>query len=125
MRRWQLGLLAAANALIAVLLGVLSNVAAQVLPKTFVQNPRLVWAAVGVFTLTAIGCATPLALGRHSSGGTRQLSKPPSQNGVHVGRDLRIRGDRNTVAGGDISNVDGPQKGSTSARSERRRLRGK
>jgi hypothetical protein len=120
MRRWQLGLLAAANAIVATLLGVLSNVAAQDLPPAVAQHPAVVWTAVGIFTVAAIGCAMLLLLGNHPSDGDHQRSARRSENGVHIGRDLRIRGEGNSVAGGDISNVDLPGGQSAFRPSKRR-----
>jgi fatty acid desaturase len=121
MRRWQLGLLAAVNAVVATLLGLLSSVAAQDLPPVVVRHPVLVWTAVGIFTFAAIGCAILLLLGDHPSDGDHQRSARQSENGVRIGRDLQIRGQGNTVAGGDINNVDLP-RGQSAFRPSKRRL---
>jgi hypothetical protein len=121
MRRWQLGLLAAANAIVATLLGVFSDVAAEDLPPAVARHPVLVWTAVGIFTLAAIGCAVPLLLGNGPSDGEHQQSARPSKSGVHIGRDLQIRGQGNTIAGGDITNVDLPGRRSAFRPSKRRR----
>lgn len=100
MRRWQLAVLAALNALFGVLLAVSTNFATSRLPTFLEEHPAWSWMLVAVFGVATIGCAVPLARG-HKSADPQHTSGSVRVGGIHVGRDLSIRGEGNAVVGGD------------------------
>jgi hypothetical protein len=119
MRRWHLGMLAAANAIISASLGVISNAASESLPLVLIKHPGWIWTLVGVFALAAVACAIPLVLGAISP----REPEPPIQRwngGLNAGRDLNITGKGHTVAGGDIIGTGVPPRPSSEAHSKGR-----
>jgi hypothetical protein len=100
MRRWQLAVLAALNTLFGVLLAVTINFATSRLPPFLAEHPAWSWMMVAIFGVATIGCAVPLARGEQPAD-PQQTSGSVQVGGVHVGRDLIIRGKGNTVVGGD------------------------
>jgi hypothetical protein len=107
MRRWVLRALAAIGALVAVLLAVAVPAATSTLPGFLDHHPARAWTLVAVLGLVSIGCAALSARAGEPSEQAGTAGRV-QVGGVHAGRDLKIDGERNVVAGGDYSTHTNP-----------------
>jgi hypothetical protein len=80
MRRWQLAVLGAANAALAILLALAVNSATPNLPRIFTDHPGLTWALVAFFGACSLVCSALLALGSNRNG--RNEVRPNQRDGI-------------------------------------------
>jgi membrane protein implicated in regulation of membrane protease activity len=127
MARWPLGVLAGANAALAVLLAIAINAATSVLPRVLTDAPLRAWLLVAVFAVGSVGCAVLLVrTGRSDSttGDTGRGSGQGRVGGVHVGGNLKVAGSGNVITGGDHVSIATPSDQPPSAPPPRRQRRG-
>jgi hypothetical protein len=90
------------NAFLAVLLAAAVNYATDQLPDMLVRHRDWAWGLVAVFGIASSVCAVFLLTAQGSA--SHKIEQASSQsNGIHVGRDLRVRGHRILLAGRDLN----------------------